>query len=94
MHLLKWQFQTAKRTASWRQSIKNSRKSMLKILRDNPSLLPLLAQIAHDEYPDALDNAAAGISLPESAFPPQCPFSLTQLQAPDWLPEQGSETEF
>lgn len=87
MHLLKWQFQPDKRTTSWRQSIKNSRKSMLKILRDNPSLQPLLAQMVADEYPDALDNAAAETSLSESIFPVSCPFSLDRLQAPEWLPE-------
>lgn len=87
MHLLKWQFQPAKRTTSWRQSIKNSRKSMFKILRDNPSLQPLLSQVVQEEYPDALDNAAAETSLPENIFPSQCPFDLAQLQAHDWLPE-------
>jgi len=87
MHLLKWQFQPAKRTTSWRQSIKNSRRSMFKILRDNPSLQPLLTQICQEEYPDALGNAAAETSLPENSFPVQCPYSLTQLQTQDWLPE-------
>ncbi len=57
MHLLKWQFQTIKRTASWQQSIRNGRRAVAKLLRDNLSFLPKLQTVITDEYPSAREDA-------------------------------------
>ena len=37
-HIIKWYIQPWKRTASWKQSIKNARDEVFGILKDNPSL--------------------------------------------------------
>ncbi len=87
LHLLKWQFQPVKRTSCWRQSIKNGRHALAKLLRDNPSFAPQLASTMGGEYAHALDNAAAETGLPESSFPKICPYDETQLRDASWLPD-------
>jgi hypothetical protein len=87
MHLLKWQFQPVKRTASWQQSIKNGRRSVAKLLRDNPSFLPKLQGVMQEEYPAALENAAFETGLPESSFPADCSYSVESVTDENSLPQ-------
>lgn len=87
MHLLKWQFQAVKRTASCQQSIKNSRRAVAKLLRDNPSFLPKLQAVVLDEYPAALENAVFETGLPEQSFPSVCPYSVESVTNENSLPQ-------
>jgi hypothetical protein len=57
LHLLKWRYQREKRNASWRQSIRNGRIEVQKLLRDSPSLAAQVSQIVNDEYPAAQADA-------------------------------------
>src|SRR3977135_2624419 len=45
LHLLKWQFQPARRGNSWRLSIENTRYQLEEHLDDNPSLKSQLDQV-------------------------------------------------
>jgi hypothetical protein len=75
LHLLKWQFQAGLRGASWRQSIRNGRIAIDKLLRDSPSLKSSLSNMMTSEYPHARAYAIDETGLAETVFPESCPYS-------------------
>lgn len=79
LHLLKWRYQAEKRTASWRQSIRNGRIETQKLLRDSPSLANQIPQMIEVEYSAARDDAIDETGLAEATFPMQCSFTMEQL---------------
>jgi hypothetical protein len=76
LHLLKWQYQSDKRSPSWRQSIRNGRIEIHELLHDSPSLANLVDQILDDDYPAAQADAVDETGLDENTFPVQCPFTV------------------
>lgn len=79
-HLLKWQFQPQLRSKSWQLTVREQRLQIAKLLKDSPSLKPLLHQEGILEaYPDALDMASDETGLLLSTFPEVCPYSIEQL---------------
>lgn len=86
MHLLKWQYQPRLRSGSWRQSIRNGRYRIARLLKENPSLKQRVVEIAPDEYGMARENAADETGLPLATFPEACPFTVEQITG-DWWPE-------
>ena len=79
LHLLKWRYQPEKRGASWRQSIRNGRIEIQKLLRDSPSLSEEVSQMLADEYAAARADAVDETGLSEETFPLDCPFSIEQV---------------
>ena len=59
MHLLKWQAQPQIRltSPSWASTIREQRKQIGRLLRDNPSLRPQVPTILNDIYPEAREDA-------------------------------------
>lgn len=88
LHLLKWRYQPEKRGASWRQSIRNGRIEIQKLLRDSPSLVSQIPQILDDEYLAARADAIDETGLTEDTFPMQCPFTMEQLLAAEFWVEE------
>jgi hypothetical protein len=86
-HLLKWQVQANRRGRSWQLTLKEQRRQAGRVLRDNPSLKPLLAEIVTDAHEDAILRAAQETGLEESAFPAACPFTLEQILDESFLPD-------
>ena len=87
LHLLKWQFQPAKRTRSWELSIKEHRRELAIHLRDNPSLKSYLAEATGDAYSLALIKAQRETRLAESAFPATCPYPNRQIMDNGFWPQ-------
>jgi hypothetical protein len=85
-HLLKWQFQPAYRSASWRGSIIEQRKQIIRQLRDNSSLRAHLSDAVLDAYPDAVDIAARETLLEPLTFPLDCPYGIEQILEDDYYP--------
>jgi hypothetical protein len=85
MHLLKWQFQPNLRSRSWQLTIKEQRLRLEKILQKNPSLQPNLTEAIEDVYPLATLSAERETGL--SLFPETCPYTLTEILSPEFLPE-------
>ena len=79
LYLLKWRYQPEKRGASWRQSIRNGRIKIQKLLRDSPSLSGEVSQMLADEYLAARADAVDETGLNEEIFPLDCPFSVEQI---------------
>ena len=77
-HLLKWQFQPARRRKSWRSTIREQRRRAARLLDRNPSLRPHLAAILAEAYGDAVLIAERETDLAEGTFPAECPWSFDQ----------------
>lgn len=87
LHLLKWRYQPTRRGKSWRRSLLLARQRIAGRLRRNPGLRPELSVLTTHAYADARSLAALETDLPPATFPETCPWSLDQLQDPDFLPD-------
>ena len=86
-HLLKWQFQPSKRSASWEITIGRERDNIERREEDSHALAGMAKQIVERVYRKALREAVIETGLPKSAFPAECPWTLEQLRDEDFLPE-------
>src|SRR5947207_3029560 len=67
-HLLKWQHQPKKRSASWRVTIEGQRQELVRLFR-SAALRNHAADVLADVYSDGVRLAAAETELPGSTFP-------------------------
>jgi len=86
MHLLKWQYQSVKRSNSWKYTIREHRQRLQKAFRDSPSLKRYYEQVFHDCYQDAKSLAADKTGLEINLFPIESPYSLIETLDQDFLP--------
>jgi len=86
-HLLKWAVQPARRVRSWLATIGEQRDQAELLLRDNPSLRPLLGEIVADGYRLGHRAAARETRLAATRFPALCPWTLEQVLDEGFLPE-------
>lgn len=86
-HLLKWQFQPGRRSASWQLSIENTRLQLDDHLNDNPSLKSQLDGAMRSAYRRAVNEAVAETGFPRTTFPADCQYSYDQVMKPDFWPE-------
>jgi hypothetical protein len=85
-HLLKWKFQSAHRSQSWRATIGEQRRGIAMALEDNPSLKRFPAAALDRAYRNARAQAADETGLPLIGFPETCPFDLAQVLNAEFLP--------
>jgi hypothetical protein len=90
-HLLKWEFQPDYRSKSWLATIREQRRRVLEVLKDNPSLKPYLLEAIEKAYEDGIDLAVRETTLDFDRFPNLCPYTAEQILEADFLP--GSEQE-
>lgn len=86
-HLLKWQFQPARRSRSWQLTIKHQRLQIRKLLEESPSLQYQISEKLIDAYEEARIIAASETGMEEEVFPPQCPFTLENALDSQFFPE-------
>jgi hypothetical protein len=86
IHLLKWRYQPKKQTNSWRLSIREHSRRLLRSLQDSPSLKPYL-----ECYQEARERASLETELPIETFPLDLPFSQENLLNPSYLPEDDAD---
>ncbi|MEM8778743.1 MAG: DUF29 domain-containing protein [Cyanobacteria bacterium P01_G01_bin.49] len=87
MHLLKWKYQSSKRSNSWLDTIREQRLQVSLLLKDSPSLKPLLEQEFEQWYQYGRKEAAKETKLSLNTFPEFCPFTIEQVLDSDFLPE-------
>jgi hypothetical protein len=87
LHLLKWQFQPDYRGGSWRGSIREHRRRILRDLKDSPSLKPYFHEIFSDCYRSAREQAADETGRSLTTFPTESPYSPEQVLDSDFLPD-------
>lgn len=86
LHMLKWKYQPAKRKAGWKASIVEARRQIGRTILESPSLSGYPEEVLADEYEVARLKAADETGLDEAVFPPRCPFSVSELLDPNYLP--------
>lgn len=79
VHLLKWQYQPERRGRSWEATILAQRDALGSHLTDNPSLKSTLPESLTRAYKIAALTAGAETELPNSVFPPLCPWTSEQI---------------
>jgi hypothetical protein len=86
IHLLKWRYQPERRSRSWALSVIEQRGEAQRVLRDNPSLKPQLADVIADAYRQARVKTARQTRLPIKTFPPESPFNWdsAMTEPVDW----------
>lgn len=85
-HLLKWQYQPARRTRSWQNTLAIQRSELSDLLEDSPSLRYELEQTIDRAYERA-KLIAEDETGPEAAiFPQECPYALEDITDPTFLP--------
>src|SRR5579864_1332050 len=87
-HLLKWRYQSNRRSRSWRLSIQNARSDIQDRLADSPSLRTRLPTLVARAYAKARRSAGAEMEIDEREWdeksPSSCPWSVTQLLNDFW----------
>jgi hypothetical protein len=86
-HLLKWKFQSERRSKSWELSIDEQRIRFDRLLRENPSLKSALNTILTDAYRLAVVKAAKETKFDKKRFPAVCPWSLEEITDSEFYPE-------
>ena len=86
-HLLKWQFQAAKRSRSWKNTILTQRIDINELLEDSPSLSYEIMQKLEVAYEKAKLNAEDETGIDKGHFPQKCPFSIEEIFEKSFFPE-------
>ena len=89
-HLLKWQYQSHRRTRSWIATIAIQRLEITKLIEENPSLKPDLEAALQQAYLKAINLAIQETNLPNRTFPPNCPYSLEEILDDRFYPGEPS----
>lgn len=92
-HLLKWEYQSERRSRSWLATIRVQRRESLKLLRDNPSLKPYLDEALQEAYENGRDLASGETNLPFSTFPQECPYTLEEIFSEVFYPGEPATDE-
>ncbi|MEB3310667.1 MAG: DUF29 domain-containing protein [Snowella sp.] len=87
MHLLKYRYQSSKRSKSWRSTIREHRQRIQRAFKESPSLQGYFQEILTEAYQDARELAADETELSFCTFPENCPFSTEEILNSDYLPD-------
>ncbi len=83
LHVLKWSYQPAKRSAGWRASVNEQRARIERILEENPSLRKQVEELVVTGYRISVDMAVRQTGFLPQSFPAQCPFTFGELMSKD-----------
>jgi hypothetical protein len=89
-HLLKWEFQSQKRSNSWLATIKIQRLETIELLEENPSLKSYLEEGLSRGYLRGVQLAIKETNLPEATFPAECPYSFDEILSDRFYPGEPS----
>lgn len=84
---MKWPAQPERRSNSWRATIKEQRRQVAKVIRQNPSLKSRLEEIYSETYETAIYRASAQTNLDEALFRQLEPFGFGQALDADFWPD-------
>lgn len=89
-HLLKWEYQSEKRSRSWLATIRVQRIDIYDLLAENPSLKPYLEEALQKAYKKAVELAVGETDLPSKTFPSQCPYHFSEILDERFYPGKES----
>ncbi|PSB02793.1 DUF29 domain-containing protein [Merismopedia glauca] len=85
-HLLKWEYQSERRSRSWLATIRIQRRDTQELLSENPSLKPYLQEAIQKIYDSGRDLAVGETNLPLKTFPENCPYSWEEILSYSFFP--------
>ncbi|MDB9509885.1 DUF29 domain-containing protein [Kamptonema animale CS-326] len=85
-HLLKWEYQSNRRSRSWLMTIRVQRRDTLELVKENPRLKPYLQESLQKIYENGRDLAAGETNLPIKTFPLDCCYSLEEILSDSFYP--------
>jgi Domain of unknown function DUF29 len=88
LHLLKWQYQPAKRKPGWKASVVEARDQIARQIEESPSLRAYPASVLDKSYEIARLRAADETDLEVDLFPEQCPYSMTEILDENFYPNE------
>ncbi|KJR41763.1 protein of unknown function DUF29 [Candidatus Magnetoovum chiemensis] len=88
MHLLKWQYQSKKRSGSWVSTIGTQRKEIMFLLKDNPSLKYGIEAVIEEAFKAAATQFEKETRIPKKILPEVCPYTWEQLSDDDFMPDK------
>lgn len=91
MHLLKWQYQSSRRSRSWELTILEQRRRLVDHLKENPGLKGKLDESIEKAYYYARSGAEKETGLPASVFPETYPWTYAEFIDVDFWPEPESD---
>jgi hypothetical protein len=87
MHLLKWHYQPAERSGSWRGTIRRERREIARLLVQSPSLKQMVPDDITTGYPHAREDASDETGLRLDTFSVTCPWTPEQVLDETFWPE-------
>lgn len=87
MHLLKWGYQPARRSPSWRRTIREQRRQLARLLTARPSLRSQLLLLLAESYSQARAKALDETGLPATTLPQTCLWTMMQILDDEFWPE-------
>ena len=84
LHMLKWDYQPARRGRSWRASIAEQRLRLTDVLAENPGLRSRIDEVIARAYRRTRLKAVKETDLDESTFPESCPYSWDDIVSRDF----------
>lgn len=87
LHLLKYRYQSDKRSTSWLSSIREHRTRIADAFQDSPSLRGYFSEMFDTCYQNARKQAADETSLDIVTFPAASPFTPEECLDEEFLPE-------
>jgi hypothetical protein len=92
-HLLKWEFQSSKRSKKWFITLREQRRRIRDLLQESPSLKPYLPEALQKAYEDGVDLAVRETPLSDRDLPSACPYTLEQVLDAAFFPGQSDEPD-
>jgi hypothetical protein len=83
-HLLKWNYQSEKRSKSWRVTIREQRREIIRLLDENPSLKPYLGEAILYAHESGLDLVVLETPLDYQDLPKDPIYTIEQLLSPSF----------
>jgi hypothetical protein len=90
-HLLKWEFQPARRSNSWRATILEQRFRINRVIQRSPSLRRYPSTVMEQEYLLARLRASDETGIPLDKFPPSCPYTAAEALDETFWPGGGAD---
>jgi Domain of unknown function DUF29 len=84
MHMLKWDLQPERRSRSWEATIREQRRRIAKLLRENPSLRAKLESAKEAGYGYGRDRASGETDIAIERFPEASPYSWQDIADRDF----------
>lgn len=78
-HMLKWDYQPELRGQSWRKTIRDQRRTVTKLLADNPSFKARRAEAIELAYLGMPEDVEEETGVPAQRLPQTCPYSWDDI---------------